>query len=588
MSFQDLVGSGSACSTGNSAMKFVDQLNKNKFNGFQHPGPREDFNNMVVRPPPPNMADQQLVNEFFEKQKNDAMLDSFKFNEMNKELNNVIHAPPPPPSQLASSNWANEFSMNNTNFLPAPQLTHEEEKAFENAFNEAIKQHQELEWQNEFMRQENLAAGPVLQNDEIKEFEKIYEQHANQLNEDDWTEQFQEVERTLNSESKGKGKEEEYLNWKEEFEKNAYASLDQLEGDEKQEFDDAWEDAQAQTWEQEFEEYDSIDDLLTKDPDPITGPLEPYTFETINPYLDNPNAYEEGLKLLETGGSLSTAALAFEAVVQKDPKNSEAWLRLGNIQAENEKERPAIAALQRAVRENPENLEALMSLAISYTNEAMNLEAYSTLERWIKVQYPQVVKSNSGKSYISHEHIINLFLEAARLGPSKAAHKTPESETLAFDPDVQSGLGVLFFNDFDYDKAVDCFKAALSVRPNDYLLWNRLGATLANSGRCEEASNAYYQALEIKPTFVRCRYNLGIACMNIGCYKEAVEHFLGALSMHIIRYGKDGKGDDAGVNISDSIWETLRRTFVLMERHDLAELANPNTDLSVFENDFEF
>ncbi|ORY57033.1 TPR-like protein [Neocallimastix californiae] len=418
----------------------------------------------------------------------------------------------------------------------------------------------------------------------FKNSKKIYEQHANQLNDDEWTQQFQEVERTLND--KGKGKDEEYLNWKEEFEKNAYASVDQLEGDENQDFDDAWEDAQANTWEKEFEEYENNEDLLT-DPDPITGPLEPYTFEVINPYLDNPNAYEEGLKLLETGGSLSTAALAFEAVVQKDPKNGEAWLRLGNIQAENEKERPAIAALQRAVRENPENLEALMSLSISYTNEAMNLEAYSTLERWIKVQYPQVVKDNA-RTRISLEHIISLFLEAARLGPKEAAHKTPESEALAFDPDVQSGLGVLFFNDFDYDKAVDCFKAALSVRPNDYLLWNRLGATLANSGRCEEASNAYYQALELKPTFVRCRYNLGIACMNIGCYKEAVEHFLGALSMHIIHYSKDGKGNDAGVNISDSIWESLRRTFVLMERHDLAKLAKPNTDLSVFEKEFEF
>jgi len=177
----------------------------------------------------------------------------------------------------------------------------------------------------------------VLQKDEIQEFEKIYEQHANQLNDDEWTQQFQEVERTLND--KGKGKDEEYLNWKEEFEKNAYASVDQLEGDENQDFDDAWEDAQANTWEKEFEEYENNEDLLT-DPDPITGPLEPYTFEVINPYLDNPNAYEEGLKLLETGGSLSTAALAFEAVVQKDPKNGEAWLRLGNIQAENEKERP--------------------------------------------------------------------------------------------------------------------------------------------------------------------------------------------------------------------------------------------------------
>jgi len=32
MSFQDLVGSGSACSSGNSAMKLVDHMNKNKFN----------------------------------------------------------------------------------------------------------------------------------------------------------------------------------------------------------------------------------------------------------------------------------------------------------------------------------------------------------------------------------------------------------------------------------------------------------------------------------------------------------------------------------------------------------------------------
>ncbi|KAI0483212.1 tetratricopeptide [Xylariaceae sp. FL0804] len=342
--------------------------------------------------------------------------------------------------------------------------------------------------------------------------------------------------------------------------------------------------------------------------------MEDYLMEEDNLFKDTPNPFEEGMRILEEGGNLSLAALAFEAAAQKNPSHVEAWVQLGIAQAQNEKETAAIRALEQAKRLDPNNAEALMTLAVSYTNEGYDSTAYRTLERWLSVRYPSIISPADLSPATElgftdrerlHGRITQLFIDAARL--------SPDGERM--DPDVQVGLGVLFYGAEEYDKAVDCFSAALASseagasnrRGQVHLLWNRLGATLANSGRSEDAIAAYEQALTLRPNFVRARYNLGVSCINMGCHGEAAGHLLAALAMHKAaeREGRDraremlGGGDD-GVDVearidammtqnrSTNLYDTLRRVFTQMGRRDLSDRVVNGVDPEVFRGEVDF
>lgn len=419
----------------------------------------------------------------------------------------------------------------------------------------SLKEDQSVDWDNRFKEIEELG-------DAAQAEKEVANKSAEQTNEDiivddKYQANFQEVWDLLNLDLI----ENDFITQQyEDFKKSQDQTLP----------------ADMPQWEKDFARYAST-----------RANFGDYKFEVEeqNQFMDLPaehDPYEIGLQLMENGAKLSEAALAFEAAIHKDSDRVEAWLKLGEVQTQNEKEIAGISALEKCLDLHPENLEALMTLAISYINEGYDNAAFATLERWISTKYPQVAERARQQNqnitdedrFTLNKRVTELFMNAAQLSPDHAS----------MDADVQMGLGVLFYAQEDFDKTIDCFKAALSIRPDDPLLWNRLGASLANLNRSEEAVDAYFKALELKPTFVRARYNLGVSCINIGCYKEAAEHLLSGLAMHEV----EGQESTLNQNQSSSLMETLKRAFIALERRDLVELVKPGMDLNQFRGEFNF
>ncbi|KAG2579652.1 hypothetical protein PVAP13_6NG266500 [Panicum virgatum] len=206
-----------------------------------------------------------------------------------------------------------------------------------------------------------------------------------------------------------------------------------------------------------------------------------YVFSEMNPYVGHPNPMQEGQELFRKG-LLSEAVLALEAEVLKNPDNAEGWRLLGVTHAENDDDQQAIAAMMRAHEANPTNLEVLLALGVSHTNELEQGEALRYLYRWLQnhpkyggLAPPQATDSPYGPD------VVRLFNEAAQMSPE--------------DADVHIVLGVLYNLSREYDKAIASFKTALQLKPQDYSLWNKLGATQANSIQSADAILAYQKVI---------------------------------------------------------------------------------------------
>ena len=138
------------------------------------------------------------------------------------------------------------------------------------------------------------------------------------------------------------------------------------------------------------------------------------------------------------------------------------------------------------------------------------------------------------------------------------------------DTQVLLALGILHFIGRQYEQAAECFVLGIKETPTDHSLWNKFGACMSNNMDLEKACNAYEQALDLRPNYVRSIINYGLAKNRLGDFKAAANCFLNALVLN--------------PNVSH-VWTYLRQSLLKMDRFDLIEKLEAR-DPSLFKAEF--
>lgn len=311
---------------------------------------------------------------------------------------------------------------------------------------------------------------------------------------------------------------------------------------------------------------------------------------------------DEGMRHFRQG-HVRQAIRCFETQLQHcNNDDSRAWRMLGKCHAENDQDREAILCLEQAVDRDPYNTDALLALAVSHVNELNHQRALSNLKAWIthNPKYAGMELTDDlygdtaavaakGGDVQAFDEVQRLLLRALEYDPSNSSEilqtlgVTCKFLCGALYDNVHVkcshfchflGIYLLLLDNVnrDYEAAVNAFRRALDERPDDYQLWNKLGATLANGNQSEKALPAYNRALELRPRYARGWLNMAISYSNLQNYEEAARCYLQTLSLN---------------PAATHCWSYLRIALSCSEKWDLIPLAAAQ-DLAPFREHYDF
>ena len=181
----------------------------------------------------------------------------------------------------------------------------------------------------------------------------------------------------------------------------------------------------------------------------------------------------------------------------------------------------AKVSYEQAIKQDPQNLEALQLLGILYALNNSYDQAIQLLNR--------AHKANPLNPYV--------LFNRANILCSIGAHEQSLADlkiALSLQPDNLEGL-LTKANNLEvlkyFDLALECLDKAIAINPQLAKAFNNRGVVLKSLGRTNDALNSFAEAISINPQYADAFNNLGILLLSIGNCEQAILSFDAAISL---------------------------------------------------------
>ncbi len=194
---------------------------------------------------------------------------------------------------------------------------------------------------------------------------------------------------------------------------------------------------------------------------------------------------------------------------------SDEYERLGDISFSTGKLHMAFLYYEKSFALKPDNTRVIYKKGLALLLGKMNEEAITAFNEVLEKD-PKYAPAYEGLGLVffqmkNYDKAEKNFLKAIELNPR------------LWKP--YNYLGVIFDYRKKYVMAVHQYSAAISLKPGEGLLYNNMGVSFLLAGDYNKAISAFNKALENSYIENRTYNNLGVALSKVGRYQEAYEAF---------------------------------------------------------------